>query len=117
MTLDDLREAVVAQFGPDEWDAWIDFRKALLNNEAVKLGDLWAMHQAENVDVSDTDSYGEYTSELEVWMVFSVGSPRGTSRYFKKQGWTDSYGGFDLGGKLTEVERVDVSKTTWKAVK
>lgn len=93
-------------------EAFDVFRFRLLNNEAVKtpLGYAMLADQRE----AEEDSYG-VTAGGDVWFVFSLES-RGATRYFKVEGYQDSYDGRVFDGGLYEVTQGKVMVTEWKAV-
>jgi hypothetical protein len=59
------------------------------------------------------ESYGGEGKGDEYWVVFSL-SEGDVTRYFRKDGWYQSYSGGELDGELTEVTPVPKVVTVWE---
>jgi hypothetical protein len=95
----------------DHSSAWVEFRRSLLREEAVKLPDGSFAYLVEDVRPQE-DSYG-YQATGKASFVFRV-ERDGKVQHFRKNGESDSYDDDEFWGSLEEVKPKQVTVSNWE---
>lgn len=90
--------------------------EAMIHNDELEwyeLKDLGAKVKIAGIGVAEcVDEYGGEGQGDDYWTVFKI-----QDRYFRKNGWYDSYNGSEWDGALEEVFPKEVKKIEWSNTK